>query len=149
MLIRERIKNIATVTQHGCCIIKQMAHNGVMTWVIMPDAVNILQERTIAITSYRNTQSTRSPTADWSKARGLSTSQQDKLTPGANGCNWTEAHGVIAPSATALILYQKYYRLCSVQSCSLFLTVIDWGIPICFLQMWVTESDPTLTSTDF
>lgn len=31
MLIIERIKNIAGVTQHGCCIIKQMAHNGVMT----------------------------------------------------------------------------------------------------------------------
>lgn len=45
MLIIERIKNIARVTQHGCSIIKQMAHNGVMTWVIMPDALKYSAEK--------------------------------------------------------------------------------------------------------
>lgn len=115
---------------------------------------NILQKRIIAITSYRNTQSTRSLTADWSKARGLSTSQQDKLTPGANGCNWTEAHGVIAPSAQALILHQKYYRLCSVQSCSLLLT--NWwgnssliGFWTCLPYVWITESGPSININRF
>lgn len=55
----ERIKNIARVTRYECCIIKQTAHNGIMTRVTMPDAVNISQKRTIAaITSCGDTQST-------------------------------------------------------------------------------------------
>lgn len=47
------------MTWHGCCIIKETAHSGIVTWVTTPDAMNILRERTIAvITIYRDMEGT-------------------------------------------------------------------------------------------
>lgn len=145
------------MTRYGCCIIKQTAHNGIMTWVITPDAVNILQKRTIAvITSYRDTQCTI-PGAQ------LLTDLKQRFCLQANGIN---SH-LVQKGATKLKLVELQHlqlgsdtapKALQALLCAVLLPVSDcnWqgnsnlvGFWIHFLQVWIAESGPTLTLTYF
>lgn len=145
------------MTWYGCHIIKQTAHNGIMTWVIMPDAVNILQKRTIAvITSYRDTQSTI-PGAQ------LLTDVKQHFCPQANGIN---SH-LVQKGATELKLGELQHlqlgsdivpKVLWALLCTVLQPVYDcnWqgnsnlvGFWIHFLQVWIAESGPTLALTYF
>lgn len=153
----ERIKETARVTWCGCWIVKQMAHNGIMTRVIMPDAMNILQRRTIAaITSYGDTHST-TPGA-W-----LLTDLKQGFCLQANRIN---SHLVQIDATEGKLMELQHLQLGSDVASKVLpvlLSAVSQPVYGCnslgnsnlvefwihFPQVWITESGPTLTPTDF